>query len=242
MLLRDRQDEGTVGDFATSSAMEPRFSHESDWFTMKGRSVAVTTCAGTNAGCDCINGPSCSMTFMASIAHWCFVDWFHGSGSDHRLWHPMGLRRRCGTGVWLVSDRSDWRVLLVRHLAESKDLARSQAREGQRWHNEYIVGTLQRPGTTAYSDPESEALEAVCGGAAKGVVQSAVVGTPDDLVAFIQNMYELTGGFGTAIGFVHDWANLLRSSIVGILSLVMSFQRSTVTRRNLGNLRSLSLI
>ena len=68
------------------------------------------------------------------------------------------------------------------------------------------MGTLQRPGTTAYNDPD-EALEAVCGGAAKGVVQSAVVGTPDDLVAFIQNMYELTGGFGTAIGFVHDWAN-----------------------------------
>ena len=34
-----------------------------------------------------------------------------------------------------------------------------------------------------------------------------MVGTPDDLVAFIQNMFELTGGFGTAIGFVHDWAN-----------------------------------
>jgi limonene 1,2-monooxygenase len=38
-------------------------------------------------------------------------------------------------------------------------------------------------------------------------VQSAVVGTPDDLVEFIRNMYEITGGFGTAIGFVHDWAN-----------------------------------
>ena len=34
-----------------------------------------------------------------------------------------------------------------------------------------------------------------------------MVGTPDDLVQFIRDMYELTGGFGTAIGFVHDWAN-----------------------------------
>lgn len=38
-------------------------------------------------------------------------------------------------------------------------------------------------------------------------MQSAVVGTPDDLVEFIRKMYEITGGFGTAIGFVHDWAN-----------------------------------
>ena len=50
-------------------------------------------------------------------------------------------------------------------------------------------------------------MDAVCGGASKGVVQSAVVGTPDDLVDFIKSMVELTGGFGTAIGFVHDWAN-----------------------------------
>jgi limonene 1,2-monooxygenase len=104
-------------------------------------------------------------------------------------------------------DRSDWRVLMNWHLAETRDLARAQARDGlQRWHNEYIAGTLQRPGAVAYNDPD-EALEAVCGGASQGVVQSAVVGTPDDLVEFIRKMYEITGGFGTAIGFVHDWAN-----------------------------------
>ena len=32
-----------------------------------------------------------------------------------------------------------------------------------------------------------------------------VIGTPDDLVDSIRKMYELTGGFGTVIGFVHDW-------------------------------------
>ena len=41
-----------------------------------------------------------------------------------------------------------------------------------------------------------------------------VIGTPDDLVARIRELQELTGGFGAIIGFVHDWANredMLRS-------------------------------
>ncbi|MDG2112918.1 MAG: hypothetical protein P8N02_09935, partial [Actinomycetota bacterium] len=76
----------------------------------------------------------------------------------------------------------------------------------QRWHNEYIVGTLQRPGAVAYDDPD-EALDAICGGAeTSAVTRTAIVGTPDDLVDFIETMHEVTGGFGTAIGFVHDWA------------------------------------
>src|SRR5262249_55569250 len=35
----------------------------------------------------------------------------------------------------------------------------------------------------------------------------ATIGTPDDLVARIKAVLELSGGFGTVIGFVHDWAN-----------------------------------
>jgi limonene 1,2-monooxygenase len=34
-----------------------------------------------------------------------------------------------------------------------------------------------------------------------------VIGTPDDLVTAIRELVELTGGFGTVIGFIHDWAN-----------------------------------
>jgi limonene 1,2-monooxygenase len=71
-----------------------------------------------------------------------------------------------------------------------------------RHHNEYIVGTLQRPGATAFKTPD-EAIEktAFAPGAA------ATIGTPDDLVARIKSVYEVSGGFGTVVGFVHDWAN-----------------------------------
>ena len=33
------------------------------------------------------------------------------------------------------------------------------------------------------------------------------IGTPDDLVAKIKSVLEISGGFGTVIGFSHDWAN-----------------------------------
>ena len=34
-----------------------------------------------------------------------------------------------------------------------------------------------------------------------------MIGTPDDLVKVIKDVYDKSGGFGTVVGFVHDWAN-----------------------------------
>ncbi len=36
---------------------------------------------------------------------------------------------------------------------------------------------------------------------------AATIGTPDDLVQRIKSVMEVSGGFGTLVGFVHDWAN-----------------------------------
>jgi limonene 1,2-monooxygenase len=58
-----------------------------------------------------------------------------------------------------------------------------------------------RPGAMAFGSPD-EAVEQITqvGGA-------SVIGTPDDLVAAIRDIVEVTGGFGAVIGFAHDWAN-----------------------------------
>src|SRR6266481_1708039 len=88
--------------------------------------------------------------------------------------------RKHGTTV----DRKNWRVLLSWHVAETREKAREEAKHGLlRWHNEYITGTLQRPGA------------------------APTIGTPGDLVKMIKSVYDKSGGFGTVIGFVHDWAN-----------------------------------
>src|SRR6266849_2698678 len=100
-------------------------------------------------------------------------------------------------------DRKEWRVLLSWHIAETREKARAEARHGLlRHHNEYVVGTLQRPGATPFRDPD-EAIDKT----AFGPGAAATIGTPDDLVARIKSVLEISGGFGTIVGFVHDWAN-----------------------------------
>jgi limonene 1,2-monooxygenase len=71
-----------------------------------------------------------------------------------------------------------------------------------------------------------------------------VIGTPDDLVARIRELYELAGGFGAIIGFAHDWANIedTRKSwdlvaryvvpeIRGMLSPLRASQQHVITNR-----------
>jgi limonene 1,2-monooxygenase len=92
------------------------------------------------------------------------------------------------------------------HLAESEEQARREAVHGlQRWHNEYNVHVLGRPGAEHVDDPW-ELLDQVTAGGANGV-GAAVVGTPDQLVTAIRRLYEVTGGFGVVLGFAHDWAD-----------------------------------
>src|SRR5882672_1812704 len=71
-----------------------------------------------------------------------------------------------------------------------------------RWHNEYTVGTLMRPGVSAFASPDAAVDKtAFVDGAA------STIGTPDDLVNIIKNLVDVSGGVGSIIGFAHDWAN-----------------------------------
>ena len=79
---------------------------------------------------------------------------------------------------------------------------RRHARGLLRHNNEYTVGTLAAGEGAIYSTPD-EAVDAV----AFSDESTAVIGTPDDLVARIHEMEQITGGFGCVIGFVHDWAS-----------------------------------
>ena len=103
-------------------------------------------------------------------------------------------------------DRRNWRVLMSWHIAETREQARNEAVHGlQRWHNEYNVRVLGRPGALHVAN-EWDLMDQVTAGGAQGG-GAAVVGTPDDLVAAIRNLQDITGGFGVVLGFAHDWAD-----------------------------------
>jgi len=102
-----------------------------------------------------------------------------------------------------VVDRKNWRVLLSWHIAETREKAREEAGRGlMHHHNEYIVKTLQRPGAKPFKSAD-EAVDKM----AFSEGSAATIGTPDDLVRTIKNVLAVSGGFGTVVGFVHDWAN-----------------------------------
>ena len=89
------------------------------------------------------------------------------------------------------------------HIAETRDQAREEAKEGLFKHNnEYSTAALNPLEGKIFKTPD-EAIDAT----AFSEDSTAVIGTPDDLIQKIQEMLEITGGFGAVIGFAHDWAN-----------------------------------
>ena len=200
MTQRDRQDEA-IGVIKRLMKGEARFDHESEWFTLKNAALQLLplqedmefvvasmispsgmTLAG-KYGAGALSIGSMSTAGLQSLPlQWSFAQ---DSAEKH------------GQSV----DRSNWRIVMNFHIAETSEQAREEAKHGlMKWHNEYTVGTLMRPGAEIYDSPD-EAVDDM----AFGDNAAIVIGTPDDLIDSIRKMHELTGGFGTIIGFVHDW-------------------------------------
>jgi limonene 1,2-monooxygenase len=193
MLLRDRQDEA-IGIIRRLFRGE-RITYRSDWFNLNDAALQLLplqeempfavasqispsgmTLAGKH-GIGIISIGSLSSEGLNALpTQWGFAE---AAAAKH------------GTAV----DRKNWRVLLSWHIAETRDGL-------LRHHNEYITGTLQRPGAKLFINPD-EAVDK----SAFGPGAAATIGTPDDLVARIKEVLAISGGFGTVVGFVHDWAN-----------------------------------
>ena len=202
MVLRDRQDEA-MGVIRRLFRGDERFSYESDWFTLRDARLqlrplqenmefvvasSVSPSGMTLAGkheAGVLSVASTTREGMRSLPlQWSFAE---ESAAKH------------GNTV----NRRSWRVVLSWHVAETRQEAREQARDGLlRHNNEYTVRTLAGGEGTTYKTPD-DAVD----GVAFSDESTAVIGTPDDLVAMIHRIMELTGGFGCVVGFVHDWAN-----------------------------------
>jgi limonene 1,2-monooxygenase len=201
MVLRDRQDEA-IGIIRRLFAGE-RVTYKGEWFNLKDAALQLLplqeempfavasqispsgfTLAG-KYGIGVISIGSLSAEGLNALPQqWAFAE-------DAAKKHGR------------VADRNQWRVLLSWHIAETREKAREQARDGLlRHHNEYVVGTLQRPGLRPFKTAD-EAVDKM----AFSPGSAAVIGTPDDLVAKIKEVLAISGGFGTVVGFVHDWAS-----------------------------------
>lgn len=95
-------------------------------------------------------------------------------------------------------DRNKWRLVIPTFLADTKKEAMEQARVGAgRFQREYFEQTLGQ--------------DAVTDGPADKIIDAMVdagrwcVGTPDDMIDFIQKLDELSGGFGGILMQATEW-------------------------------------
>ena len=202
MVLRDRQDEA-MGIIRRLFEGGERFSYESEWFTLNEAKLQLLplqrdmefavasmvspsgmTLVGKHGAGVLSIGSTTKAGLQALPLQWSFAE-------DSAAKHDRTV------------DRSTWRIVMSWHIAETRDKARAEAKEGLFKHNnEYTVGTLAAGEGTIFKTPD-EAVDVT----AFSEDSVAVIGTPRDLVERIEKMIDVTGGFGTAIGFVHDWAN-----------------------------------
>ena len=201
MILRSRQDEA-IGVIKRLFSGE-RFSYESEWFTLKDAKLqlrplqekmefvvastftpsGMTLSGKYNTGVISIGGMA-SQGLKSLARQWEFAE-------ESALKHNNQI------------SRNNWRVLMSWHIAETRDQARAEAKDGLfRHNNEYSTAVLNPIDGKIFKTPD-EAIDST----AFSKDSTAVIGTPDDLIRKIQEMIEITGGFGAVIGFAHDWAN-----------------------------------
>ena len=205
MLLRDRQDEA-IGVIRRLLSGEDRFTYECDWFTLRDaalqllpvqRDLPMTVASSISpSGMQLAGKYGIGVLSIAS----------NSTAGLQALPTQWSIAEEAAAQHGQQVDRSAWRVLMAWHIAEDKEQARREAVDGlHRWHNEYNVHVLGRPGAVRVESPW-DLLEQVAEQGSNGA-GAAVIGTPDDLVAAVRHLQELTGGFGVVLGFAHDWAN-----------------------------------
>lgn len=203
LVQRDRQDEA-IGVIQRLLAGEERFSYRSDWFELNDAALQILPVQDKiHMATASMVSPS-GMTLAGKYGLGVLSIGSMSTAGIQALPLQWSFAEEAAEVSGEIVDRADWRLVLNFHIAETRDEARAQAKDGLfRWHNEYNVGTLQRPGVDPFDSPDAGVDEVAFSENAVGVI-----GTPDDLVERIRDLYEVTGGFGVVIGFVHDWANI----------------------------------
>jgi limonene 1,2-monooxygenase len=185
MLLRDRQDEA-IGVIRRLMRGE-RLTVKSDWFTLQDAALQLLPLQEDMPFAVASQISPSGMTLAGK----------HGIGiisigslseeGLNALPTQWSFAEAAAAEHGQTVDRKNWRVLMSWHIAETR---------------ENITATLQRPGARPYRTPD-EAVDKTA--FVPGAV--ATIGTPDDLVERIKSVLDISGGFGTVVGFVHDWAN-----------------------------------
>lgn len=96
-------------------------------------------------------------------------------------------------------DRKHWRIVMPFHIAETREQAIEDIEDGiLAWNNEYFIDTIGNPMYQRANSGREMADWMINYG--------AIIGTPDDAIAGIERLQEISGGFGCLLGLAHEWA------------------------------------
>lgn len=196
---RDRMDEA-LGIILRLLRSDEPFSYKSEWFELRDAALQIKP---LQDAIPVVVASTISPAGMKSAGK-------HGVGvisvASHTAEGLAALPTQWGFGETYareygqVIDRRNWRINMQWHLADTKEQAIAEVAEGlKRWHNEYNVDILGRPKAAPVDDGVALAREMDRTG-------SAVFGTPAEAVDRIHHLQQVSGGFGVALGFAHDWA------------------------------------
>ena len=117
----------------------------------------------------------------------------------------MGHRRRQAAKAGRPEpDRSSWRVLGIVHLADTREQAIEDCTYGLQDFANYFGAAGFVPLANEVEAAEQSPQQFVADYAAGG---NCCIGTPDDAIAYISDLLERSGGFGTFLMLGHDWAD-----------------------------------
>jgi limonene 1,2-monooxygenase len=85
--------------------------------------------------------------------------------------------------------REEWRIVLRVHLADSREEALNDVREGRLYERKHYF---------RWGDRDETLEDEIAAG-------SVIVGTPDDMISALRQLQDETGGFGGFLILAHDW-------------------------------------
>lgn len=117
------------------------------------------------------------------------------------LAHHWTIQEETAAEHGQVADRNKWRLVGLMHLAETEEKARQDIEYGiEQWFH-YFQHVAAFPQMAVEGGNIGEMIDFVNGGL-------GVIGTPDMMVAQIEELLEQSnGGFGAYLTLAHNWAN-----------------------------------
>ena len=135
---------------------------------------------------------------------------------DMELWTPCGLNRP-GDGVFTqfwddfeeacgrhgkTANRGNWHLVSSFYLAESREEAWADVREGIMRETGYFLSIGFKPLYQSYADQPVSEITAESAAERR----DWVIGTPDDAIAWFEKKIEQNGNFGGVMLTTHEWA------------------------------------